>query len=72
MAHPIGPPVAHGIKVHKLTNDKREVVIMSLSERSRDGVLPLGAITEVGKKFPCATPGHIKNLETNCQCAVKR
>ena len=51
MAHPIGPPIAHGIKVHEITNDKREVVVMSLLERSCNGVLPLGAITEVGKKF---------------------
>ena len=47
MAHPIGPPVAHGIKVRQLTNDKQEAVVMSLSERSRDGVLPCGAITEL-------------------------
>ena len=63
MAHPIGPPVAHGIKVREITDDKQEAVVMSLLERSCDGVLPCGAITEVGKKFPCATPGHIENLE---------
>ena len=72
MAHPIGPPEAHCIKVRELTNDERETVVMSLLERSRDGVLPCGAITEVGEKFPCAMPGHIENLETNCQCALKR
>ena len=51
MAHPIGPPKAHGIKVRELTNDEREAVVMSLLERSRDGVLRLGAITEVGENF---------------------
>ena len=72
MAHPIGPPKAHGIKVRELTNDEREAVVMSLLERSRDGVLPYGAITEVGEKFPCATPDHIENLESKYQCATKR
>ena len=72
MALPIGPPVAHGIKVRKLTNDEREAVVMSLLERSRNGVLPCGAITEVAQNFPCAMPDHIKNLESNCQCEIKR
>ena len=44
MADPIGPPLAHDVKVRELTNDEREAVVIGLLKQRQNGQLKRGAI----------------------------
>ena len=47
MADPIGPQLAHDVKVRELTNDEREAVVIGLLEQCQNGWLKRDAITEM-------------------------